>query len=245
MENKVVLITGAAKGIGASMAELFAQKGYKVVINYNKSEMEAVAFANKICAKGQIALPFKADISKNEQAEQLIAFALKNFGHIDVLINNAGISTNKLLVDESYENITQLINNNLVSTINTTRLVAKHMITQGQGKILNISSIWGLYGASNESVYSASKGGIIAFTKAMAKELAYNNITVNCIAPGVVETDMLNCYNQKEKETLKQEIPLNRFANPSEIAELALFLASEKSDYITGQVIQIDGGFYI
>ena len=243
MENKIVLITGASNGIGKEMAKAFALNGYKVVINYNKSKEHAIALANEICSNGQTAFAIKADVSKPKEVYEMIDEILKTFGHIDILINNAGICSNSLLIDESDEDINNVINTNLIGTINCTKQACIHMIKRGYGKIINISSIWGVCGASNESVYSASKGGIIAFSKAMAKELAYSGITVNCIAPGVVETNMMKDFTDTEKQDIKSEIPLGRFARPQEIANLAMFLASKQADYITGQTITIDGGF--
>lgn len=243
MKNKVVLITGASNGIGAEMAKLFALKSFKVVINYNNSQENAINLANEICSIGQTAIAIKADVSSPNDISNMISETIQTFGHIDILINNAGICSNNLLIDEFEDNINKLISVNLTSTINCTKQVCKHMISNGTGKIINISSIWGLYGAASESVYSATKGGIIAFTKAMAKELAYSGITVNCIAPGVVDTKMMSNYSPSEIEDIKQQIPLGRFANPSEIAKLALFLASDDANYITGQILTIDGGF--
>lgn len=245
MENKVILITGASNGIGKEMAKMFAQNDYKVVINYNNSQKTAIDLANEICSNGQTAIAIKADVSNAEEVANMIDEILNTFGHIDILINNAGISSNNLLIDESAEMINKVINTNLLGTINCTKKVCKHMIKREYGKIINISSIWGLNGAANESVYSASKGGIIAFTKAMAKELAFSGITVNCIAPGVVNTNMMKFYSETEKNEIQSQIPLGRFASPNEIANLALFLASKQADYITGQVITIDGGFTI
>lgn len=243
MENKVVLITGASNGIGSAMAKMFAKDGCKVVINYNQSFDNAKKLADEICAMNQTAIICKCDVSKSNEVKTMIDEVLTTFGHIDILINNAGICSSNILIDETEDNIDKVISTNLIGTINCTKYVSKHMLQRQQGKIINISSIWGIFGASNESVYSASKGGVITFSKAMAKELAYNNITVNCIAPGVVDTKMMSNYSLEELENIKNDIPLGRFATPNEIASLALFLASKNADYITGQVITIDGGF--
>lgn len=243
MENKVVLITGASNGIGSAMAKMFAQNGYKVVINYNHSFDNAKNLADEICSMGQTAVVCKCDVGKSDEVKAMIDEVIDTFGHIDVLINNAGICSNNILIDETDDNINKVISTNLIGTINCTKYVSKHMLQREQGKIINISSIWGIFGASNESIYSASKGGVITFSKAMAKELGYNGITVNCIAPGVVDTKMMSNYTTEELEDIKNNIPLKRFATPSEIANLAVFLASNNADYITGQVITIDGGF--
>jgi len=245
MDKKVAIITGASNGIGAEIALKLANENYFVLINYNKSEESANNVLNQITKSNHIALKYKADVSDFQECKEMVDFCLKNFGHIDLLVNNAGISSNNLLIDEDVNNISSIINTNLIGTINMCKIVSEHMISRQSGKIINISSIWGVCGASNETVYSASKGGIIAFTKALAKELAYNNILVNCIVPGVVDTNMLNEKIKTELDELKNEIPLNRFAKPSEIANLVNFLASENADYITGQVFQINGGLYI
>lgn len=243
MDKKVVLITGASNGIGAQMAKVFAENGYSVIINYNKSKDKAEALADELFKQGLDVLAYKADVSDIQQVKEMVKYALDVYGHIDVLINNAGVSSYNILIDESIDSITKTINTNLLGTIYVSKCVCEHMIKRQSGKIINISSIWGVVGGCGESVYSASKGGVIAFTKALAKELAPSNITVNAIAPGVVETDMINHLSGQEKEDLKKEIPLSRFASPKEIADVALFLASHKANYITGQTIQIDGGF--
>lgn len=243
MLSKVVLITGASHGLGAEMARQFAIKGYKVAINYNKSKNEAELLAKELIQLGYTALCVKADISNFNEVKTMFDEVIKTFGHIDVLVNNAGVCSYNLLIDETYENVQNLININLIGTINCTKEASIHMLKRQFGKIINISSIWGIYGASNESIYSATKGGIIAFTKAMAKELSYSNINVNCVAPGVIDTEMMNCFTTKEKEEIKNNIPSGRFASTEEISKLVLYLSSDDASYITGQVIQIDGGY--
>lgn len=243
MENKVVLITGASRGLGAEMAKQFALNGYKVAINYNKSKTQAETLVNELNNQGYTAMCVQADISNASEVNVMIKSVIKTFGHIDVLINNAGVCGYNLLIDETENSIQNIINTNLIGTINCTKEYVSHMLSRECGKIINISSVWGLYGASNESIYSASKGGIIAFTKAIAKELSYSNINVNCIAPGVVDTEMMKNFTEDEKDGIKLNIPFGRFASPVEIAKLALFLSSEDASYITGQVIQIDGGY--
>ena len=245
MEKKVVLITGASNGIGANMAKVFAKNGYFVAINFNNSKENAVSLVNEITNMGGNAIAVQCDVKVHNNCEKMINEVIKTFGHIDVLINNAGICSNNILIDETSENITEVVLTNLVGTINCSKLVAKHFISRNIGKIINMSSIWGIVGGSGESVYSATKGGVIAFTKALAKELAGNNITVNCIAPGVVDTNMLNGFSKEELTQLKNDIPFGRFAMPEEIANVALFLADEKSSYITGETISINGGFGI
>lgn len=243
MENKVVLITGASRGLGAEIARQFAKNGYKVAINYNKSKKEAEKLANEFISLGYTALCVQADVSNINEVKEMFSVIIKTFGHIDVLVNNAGVCSYNLLIDETNENIKNIVTTNLIGTINCTKEASSHMLNRHFGKIINISSIWGIYGASNESVYSATKGGIIAFTKAIAKELSYSNINVNCVAPGVINTEMMNHFTSKEKEEIKSNIPCGRFASTEEIAKIVLYLSSEDSSYITGQVIQIDGGY--
>jgi len=241
--KKVVLITGASNGIGAQMARVFAKAGYHVVINYNKSQQNAEQLVKELSNNGFPAICLQADVSNLTDVNKMINSILKTFGHIDVLINNAGISSNNILLDETEENINNVISTNVLGTINCTKAVYSHMVGNNKGNIINMSSIWGVNGASGESVYSASKGAIIAFTKAMAKELAYSGVNVNCIAPGVVDTNMMKIYSQEELQAIQEQIPFGRFATCNEVAKLALYLASEDASYITGQVIQIDGGF--
>ena len=243
MENKIVLITGASGGIGKELVKCFFNAGYKVIANYNKSQDDINCLIKELHSETNCVVGYKADITNYNEVKTMINEVISTFGHIDVLINNAGIASYNLLIDETKDDIYNVISTNLIGTIITTKEVCKNMISRGFGKIINISSIWGKYGASCESVYSATKGGINAFTKAMAKELAYSNINVNAIAPGIVETKMLSHFTETELNELKNEIPFKRFANPSDIASLALFLADEKANYITGQIIQIDGGF--
>lgn len=243
MEKKVVLITGASNGIGKSMVYEFAKKGYHVVLNYNNSKDSANNIVADLTKKGYSVIAIKADVADYVQVEYMVQEAIKTFGHIDVLINNAGVCCNKILIDTSTYDIASIISTNLIGTINVTKATIPHFINRNKGKIINISSVWGIYGASGESVYSASKGGIISFTKSMAKELAYNNINVNCIAPGVVDTKMMKKFTKKELNDIKDEIPLGRLAKPKEIADVALFLSSKNAIYITGQVIEVDGGY--
>lgn len=243
MDKKVVIITGASNGIGKALAKSFAKNNYCVVINYNKSKIEAENLANELCTNGCNAISIKADVSDANQVKDMVKNVVDIFGHIDLLINNAGVCSYNILIDESLESIIKQLNTNLLGTILCSQVVSKQMLRQNYGKIINIASVWGVYGASSETIYSATKGGIITFTKALAKELAYNNITVNAISPGVVETNMLNHLTNDEKDALRQEIPLQRFASLDDVCGTALFLASPQADYITGQNIQVDGGF--
>ena len=239
--SKTVLITGASRGIGAFAARAFAAEGYKVAVNYFKSENEAASLAKEI---GGIAV--KADVSDPLQAEELVKKTLENFGHIDVLVNNAAIAlTQKVLSDVGADEWDRLFAVNVRGMFNCTKAALDSMITRQNGKIINISSVWGITGGSCEVAYSASKAAVIGFTKALAKETAPSLITVNCIAPGVIKTDMNAHLSEKDYEALKEETPLGRIGTPQDIAGAMLFLASPAADFITGQVIAADGGISI
>ena len=240
---KTVLITGASRGIGREMALLFAKNGYNLVINYNKSKKEAENLYNEIISLNANALIVKADVSNSSELKLMIDKALSVFGHIDVLINNAGISCRGLLIEETDDITKNIIDINLIGTILMCKNIIPHMLKYGNGKIINISSIWGNVGASLESTYSASKAGIIGLTKSLAKEYGYNNILVNCICPGIINTDMNKNLTKKDLEFLINEIPLGKIGDVKDISALALFLAEKTGDYITGQVITVDGGY--
>ena len=245
MKNKVVLITGGSRGIGAELVRTFAASGYNVAFSYNKSEDKALKLESELSNKNVQVKAFKCDNNILGNNEKLVQDVLKVFGRIDVLVNNAGISLSKLLIDTSNDEIIKVINTNLNSVMITSREVLKSMISNNYGKIINISSIWGVNGASMETVYSASKAGVIGFTQGLAKEVGLMGITVNAIAPGVIMTDMMKGYNKEEIEELKNQTAVGRLGKPQDIAETALFLASDKASYITGQCISIDGGFTV
>lgn len=245
MNKKTVLITGASRGIGRAIARLFAINNYNVVINYNKSEHEAKELYEELSEKGCSVRIFKADVSDISEANSLVNYCIGQFEKIDVLINNAGISKNNLFTDISYEEWHEVMNVNLNSVFYVTKKALQYMIPEMNGKIINISSIWGIAGGSYEVHYSASKAAIIGMTKALAKELGPSNINVNCIAPGVIKTDMLNNIDEDTIDMLRDETPLMRLGTPEDIARCALFLASEGGDFITGQVISPNGGFVI
>lgn len=236
---KTVIVTGGSRGIGRAMAEKFAKENYNVLLNYNKSEYSALDTAKKY---KNIEI-FKADVSNPKDVEAMINFAIEKFGKIDVLINNAGISSTSLLQDLSLDEWNNLFNVNVTGTFLTTKNVLPYMISQKAGKIINISSIWGIVGASMEVAYSASKAAIIGFTKALAKEVGPSGITVNAIAPGIVMTDMVSNLTVKEFEEIRNEIPLEKIGETTDIANVAFFLASEDANYITGQVISPNGGW--
>ncbi len=244
--NKTVLITGAAKGIGRQIAVEFAEAGYNVCINFNKSKKEAEALLKELKDKELNVIIFKCDISKKEEVSKMIDDILINFGKIDVLVNNAGQAQYKLFTDVTSDDIENLVNSNIIGTINVTQEVLnKSMINKKDGKIINISSIWGQTGASCEVIYSMTKSAIIGFTKALAKEVALSNITVNAVAPGVIKTDMISNLKSEDLSSLCEEIPLNRIGNPEDVSGVVLFLASDKANYITGQVISPNGGMLI
>jgi len=239
---KTVLITGASRGIGAEIARTFASQKYNIVINYNKSEEQAMCLAKEL-EKSTRVLCVKADVADIIEVENMYKKIKSVFGQVDVLINNAGVSLNKLMIDTTQKEWQNIIDTNIGGVFNTCKTFCLDMINEKRGKVINISSIWGNCGASMETAYSASKGAIISFTKALAKELACSNINVNCVCPGVVKTDMLNCFNKDELNELKCLTPLNRLGTPKDIANAVCFLASDEADFITGQIITVDGGF--
>ena len=215
---KTAIITGASRGIGKAIATLLAQNDYNVVINYNHSEDQAKALVDELTAQGLSAVCYKADVSDEAQAEALVRFTLDRWGKVDLLVNNAGISTSGLLIDMPIEQINDTIAVNLTGTIVMTQKVAKGMLSNRSGNIVNISSIWGEIGGSCEAVYSATKGGVIAFSKAMAKELGYNGIRVNCIAPGIIDTDMNARLSTSDVQNIIDDIPCQRIGRAEDIA---------------------------
>ena len=237
---KTVFITGGSRGIGAECVRLFSENGYRVAFSYLNSEKEAKALCEKYGA-----IAYKADVADSSAITFAIGEAIKELGKIDVLINNAGVSQSCLFTDITDEMWRKMIDTNLSGAFYATRTVLPQMINRRCGVILNVSSMWGEVGASCEVHYSASKAGLIGMTKALAKEVGLSGIRVNCVAPGAIETDMLSCFTAEDMEALKDETPLNRIGNTTDIAETLLFLASEKSSFITGQVLGVNGGFVI
>ena len=241
---KTVIVTGSSQGIGRQIALEFAKNNYNIIINYNKSKTQAFELDKKIKKLGSNSIVIKADVSKFIETQNLIDLSLKEFGKVDVLVNNAGISLQKIFQDVSESEWQNLFAVNIGSVFNCCSCVLKDMISHKSGKIINISSIWGMVGASMEVHYSASKAAIIGFTKALAKELGPSGINVNCVAPGVINTKM-NSFNKKIFNELKNETPLGRLGTTLDIAKTVLFLASSDADFITGQVISPNGGFVI
>ncbi|HGM3505549.1 TPA: SDR family oxidoreductase [Clostridioides difficile] len=245
MKNKTVLITGGSRGIGKALSKAFAKEGYNVLINFNKSENEAKELYTILNEKNFSVKLFKADVSNREDVENMMDYCVKEFGGLDVLVNNAGISQDKLFTDITDEDWDNMMNINLKGSFYCSQVALKYMISEKKGNIINISSIWGISGASCEVHYSITKAGMIGMTKALAKEVGPSNIRVNSIAPGVINTDMLSGYNEEDINVLVEETPLMRLGTPEDIANCAIFLASDKSNFITGQVISPNGGFVI
>lgn len=237
---KNVLITGGTRGIGAECARLFFQNGYRVFLIYRENDKCAEEIKKQTGA-----YIFKADISDKAMVEKVIDEIVNICGKIDVLVNNAGIAQQKLFLDVSQDDWDNMINVNLGGVYNVTRKVLENMVKQNSGSIINVSSIWGECGASCEVHYSAAKAGVIGLTKALAKEMGLSNIRVNCVAPGIIDTQMNDNLSKEDILKICDEIPLNRVGKAHECAELIYFLASEKSSYITGQVIGINGGWNI
>ena len=240
--GKVAIITGASRGIGRAIAVELGKEGASVVINYSKDEEGANETLEVLRELGVVAYAIKRDVSSFEGAEEIINKALEHFGKIDIVVNNAARSTLGLFMDATREDIEGLISTNLLGAMYLTKLAIPHMLGKG-GAVLNISSMWGEVGASCEVLYSTSKGGLNLFTKALAKEMAPSNIRVNAIAPGVIDTKMNSFLSQEEREELENEIPVGRFGLPEEIGKTAVFLCSDDSSYITGQILRVDGGY--
>jgi len=238
---KTVLITGGSRGIGSACARIFSENGYNVAVNYFTSENQALALEKELarCAA------FRADVSDRSQVDKMISDIKNRFGSVDILINNAGIADSQLFSDVSENDFDRMVGVHLKGTFNCTQAVLNDMIDKKSGKIINISSIWGITGASCEVIYSMVKAGVIGLTKALAKELAPSGINVNVVAPGVVNTDMMKSFSPDDITEITNDIPLGRFASPQEIAKVVLFLAESGGDYITGQVISPNGGMVI
>jgi len=242
---KTALITGASKGIGAATAIMFAQNGYNVIINYSSSAESAKLLENSLKQNGFSALSYMADVSKSNDVARMVQDVIAKFGHIDVLINNAGIAQQKLFTDITDSDWERMVGVNLTGTFNCCRAVIPHMVSRKNGCIINTSSIWGITGASCEAHYSAVKAGIIGLTKALAKELGPSGIRVNCVAPGVISTRMNSNLSVEDLANLADETPLGRLGSTNEVASTSLFLASEGAEFITGQVISPNGGIVI
>ena len=242
LKGKCAVVTGATRGIGRAIAIKLASLGADIVVNYRSSIEEANTLKEELAALGAEVLLVKADVSIEEEAKNLIEKAKDNFGKVDILVNNAGIVKDGLILRMKKEDFDQVVDVNLKGTFNCMRYVAPIMVKQKRGKIINISSIVGIIGNAGQVNYAASKAGVIAMTKSIAKELGSRGIQVNAIAPGYINTSMTESLNEKIKDEMLKMIPLKRFGMPEDVAKAVGFLASEDSDYITGQVIKVDGG---
>ncbi len=243
--KKTVIVTGASKGIGAATAILFAQKGYNVVINYNESYESATLLARSLVSNGFSVTTQKANVANRLETDIMVKEALYKFGSIDVMINNAGVAYQGLITDTDEVDFDRVIDVDLKGVFNCCKSVTPVMVNQKSGKIINISSMWGQVGASCEVAYSAAKAGVIGLTKALAKELAPSGITVNALAPGLIETGMNANFTVEELSDFVADIPLGRMGSADEVAAAAFFLASDSAEYITGQVLGVNGGYVI
>ncbi len=242
LKDRVAVVTGGSRGIGRAIALEFAARGAAVVVNYHKSPEAANEVVKQIVDAGGKAAAFHADVSDFKQAESLVKFAIESFGDLHILVNNAGITKDTLIMMMSEADWDSVINTNLKSTFNCSKAAVKHMMRKRYGRIINIASVAGQMGNAGQANYSASKGGQIAFTKSLGREVASRNITVNALAPGFVDTEILDAMSQETLESALKMVPLGRKGKPEEIAHAAAFLASDMAAYITGQVLGVDGG---
>ena len=245
LENKVALVTGAGRGIGRAIAIALAKEGAEVVVNYNGSEERAKEVKQTIEENGGKASIYKCNVSDFEACEAMIKDIVKEHGRLDILVNNAGITKDGLIMKMKEEDFDSVLNVNLKGTFNTIRHSARQMLRQKSGKIINISSVSGILGNAGQANYAASKAGVIGLTKTIARELGSRGITVNAIAPGFVDTEMTGVLSEEIRGNACRQIILGRFGKPEDIANVAVFLASDKADYITGQVISVDGGMNV
>lgn len=245
LTGKNALVTGAGRGIGKAIALELAAKGAFVIVNYNGSKEAAEQTVAEIKAAGGDAIAYQCSVSDYEACGAMITALIKEYAHIDILVNNAGITRDGLLMKMREEDFDAVINTNLKGCFNTIRHMSRYFLKQRAGKIINISSVSGILGNAGQANYSASKAGVIGLTKAVARELASRGINVNAVAPGFVETDMTDALSDSVKENLKSQIPLGKIGHPQDIAKAVAFLASPDANYITGQVLSVDGGMAI
>lgn len=242
LTGKIAVVTGATRGIGRAIALALAEEGAEVVINYHHSEERSLAVKEEIEARGGKAAVMQCDVSDYESCERFVSAVAEMYGRIDIWVNNAGITKDQLLMRMSEEAFDEVIETNLKGTFQCMRFVSRVMVKQRCGRIINLSSVVGIAGNAGQVNYAASKAGVIGMTKSAAKELAGRGITVNAVAPGFIETEMTSVLSEKVQEQAKNQIPLGHFGTPEDVASAVVFLASEQAKYITGQVLQVDGG---
>lgn len=245
LEGKVALVTGASRGIGRAIAEELASQGAYVIINYSGNEQAASEVLNTITKMGKRASLYRCNVGNYEEVKEMIDTVVKEHKSIDIIVNNAGITRDNLLLKMSEQEFDDVITTNLKGAFNTIKHASRYMLKQRSGKIINISSVSGITGNAGQANYSAAKAGIIGMTKAVAKELASRNINVNAVAPGFIQTDMTDALPDAMKEKVSDAIPLKKMGQPEDIAKMVSFLASSQGDYVTGQVFQVDGGIAI
>ena len=242
LSGKVALVTGASRGIGRQIAVTLAGYGATVIVNYNGSEAKAAEVVEEIAANGGTAEAIQCSVSDYEKAGEMISGIVKKYGHLDIVVNNAGITRDNLIMKMSEEDFDAVIDTNLKGAFNCTKHVARQMLKQKSGRIINISSVSGVMGNAGQANYCASKAGLIGLTKSVARELGSRGITVNAVAPGFIKTEMTDVLPEDVKKAMGEQIPLKRFGETKDIAETVAFLASEGAAYLTGQVISVDGG---
>ena len=245
LEQRVALVTGASRGIGEVIALALARQGAKVAVNYHTGADRAAGVVAAIEEAGGSAIAIGADVSVQSEVEALVSGTIDQWGGVDILVNNAGITRDKLLLRMTAEDWDQVINVNLRSAFLCTKTVLPHMVRKRYGRIVNISSVVGVSGNAGQANYAASKAGMIGFTKAVAREVASRNITVNALAPGYITTDMVDRLSEEVQKAILSRIPMNQFGTPEAVAEAVCFLASDGAGYITGQALGIDGGLAI
>lgn len=239
--KKVILVTGGARGIGAAIVKQMAEAGWAVCLCYRYSKESAETLENAFTDVWAI----RADVRNRKEVEAMVEQCLNHFGRIDAVVNNAGIAQSRLFTDITADEWDEMLDTHLKGAFNVTQSVLPHMISEKRGKIINIASIWGMVGASCEVHYSTAKAGLIGMTKALAKEVGPSNIQVNCVAPGIIDTDMMAEFSEEDRSVLRDETPLMRLGIPEDVAYVVAFLASERASFITGQVISPNGGFVI
>lgn len=245
LEGKKALVTGASRGIGRAIAIALAEAGADVAINYSGSEAAAAETAQAVEALGRSAIVIKANVGKADEFDAMVKEVIEQFGEIDILVNNAGITRDNLIMRMKEDEFDQVIETNLKGVFNGIKAVTRSMMKQRSGRIINISSVVGVLGNPGQANYVAAKAGVIGLTKASARELASRGITVNCVAPGFIQTEMTDKLPEEMRQTLSGQIPLARLGDPSDIANAVRFLASDASAYMTGQTIHVDGGMYM